>query len=123
MKAKIYGIKNCSTMKKAFDKLSELGLNYQFFDYKKQPISENQILTWVNQLGIDVFLNKKGMTWRSLTDEQKQFAQASTGNAIQLMAQNPSMIKRPIIEIDGGEEVQYLVGFDEAKYEKVVGKK
>ena len=115
----IYGIKNCNSMKKAFDKLNELGIAYEFFDYKKQPISETKLQTWVNQLGKDVVLNKKGTTYRNLTDEQKQLANEEK-NAIALMTQYPSLIKRPIIEFAKEGEVQYLVGFDDSQFEKLV---
>lgn len=118
----IYGIKNCSTMKKAFDKLNELGVIHEFFDYKKQPISETKLQTWVNQLGKDVVLNKKGTTYRNLSDEQKQLANASDSSAIKLMADYPSLIKRPIIEFAKEGEVQYLVGFDAERYDDIFTK-
>lgn len=118
----LYGIKNCSTMKKAFDKLHEMGITYDFHDYKKQPINEKKIQTWSKDLGLETVLNKKGMTWRNLSDEQKHCVLTSEKNAIMLMAQNPSMIKRPIIEIKQNEKIAYLVGFDEGKYEKMFGK-
>lgn len=121
MTIKIYGIKNCSTMKKAFDHLTEQGIPYDFHDYKKQPIAENLIQTWVNQLGLNVVLNKKGTTYRNLTDEQKQ-ATNDEQTAIQLVAQFPSLIKRPIIEYQKNGETHYLAGFDEEKYGEIFGK-
>ena len=94
----IYGIKSCDTMKKAFAKLDELGVSYTFHDYKKQDIDKDSVQRWVNELGIDKVLNKRGTTWRKLNDEQKQAADADVNKAIELLIDNTSMIKRPIIE-------------------------
>ena len=117
----IYGIKSCSTMKKAFTKLDELGVNYNFHDYKKQGIDKESVQRWVNELGIDKVLNKRGTTWRKLTDEQKQAADANIDTAIDLLIENTSMIKRPIVEgqladKNNGQPV-LLCGFDEAEFE------
>ena len=117
----IYGIKSCSTMKKAFTKLDELGVNYNFHDYKKQGIDKESVQRWVNELGIDKVLNKRGTTWRKLTDEQKQAADENVNNAIDLLIENTSMIKRPIVEgqladKNNGQPI-LLCGFDEAEFE------
>ena len=117
----IYGIKSCSTMKKAFTKLDELGVSYNFHDYKKKGIDKETIQRWVDSLGIDKVLNKRGTTWRKLEDTQKQAAEANLDNAINLLVENTSMIKRPIVE---GERVDknkplLLCGFDEAEFDKV----
>lgn len=117
----IYGIKSCSTMKKAFTKLDELGVNYNFHDYKKQGIDKDSVQRWVDELGIDKVLNKRGTTWRKLTDEQKQAADANIDNAIDLLVTNTSMIKRPIVEgqladKNNGQPI-LLCGFDEAEFE------
>ena len=117
----IYGIKSCSTMKKAFTNLDELGVNYNFHDYKKQGIDKDSVQRWVNELGIDKVLNKRGTTWRKLTDEQKQAADANVNNAIDLLIENTSMIKRPIVEgqladKNNGQPI-LLCGFDEAEFE------
>ena len=117
----IYGIKSCSTMKKAFTKLDELGVSYDFHDYKKQGIDKDTIQRWVNELGIDKVLNKRGTTWRKLDDSQKQAADASLDNAIDLLVENTSMIKRPIVEgqladKNNGQPI-LLCGFDAAEFE------
>lgn len=117
----IYGIKSCSTMKKAFTKLDELGVSYDFHDYKKQGIDKDSVQRWVNELGIDKVLNKRGTTWRKLTDEQKQAADANIDTAIDLLIENTSMIKRPIVEgqladKNNGQPI-LLCGFDEAEFE------
>ena len=115
----IYGIKSCSTMKKAFTKLDELGVSYEFHDYKKQGIEKDTVQRWVESLGIDKVLNKRGTTWRKLEDEQKQAADANVNNAIDLLVENTSMIKRPIVEGEWENKKQpiLLCGFDEAEFE------
>ena len=116
----IYGIKSCSTMKKAFTKLDELGVSYDFHDYKKQGIDKDTIQRWVNELGIDKVLNKRGTTWRKLEDAQKQAADSDVDNAIDLLIENTSMIKRPIVEgqlVDKNNgQPLLLCGFDEAEF-------
>ena len=115
----IYGIKSCSTMKKAFTKLDELGVSYDFHDYKKQGIDKESVQHWIDELGIDKVLNKRGTTWRKLTDEQKQAADANVNNAIGLLVENTSMIKRPIVEGERTDNNQLILlcGFDEAEFE------
>lgn len=117
----IYGIKSCSTMKKAFTKLDELGVSYDFHDYKKQGIDKDSVQRWVDKLGIDKVLNKRGTTWRKLDDSQKQAADASLDNAIDLLVENTSMIKRPIVEgeLTDKNKNKLLCGYDEAEFDKV----
>ncbi|NYR09324.1 Spx/MgsR family RNA polymerase-binding regulatory protein [Psychrobacter sp. BI730] len=119
----IYGIKSCSTMKKAFTKLNDLDVSYDFHDYKKQGIDKDTVQRWVNELGIDKVLNKRGTTWRKLDDSQKQAADASVDTAIDLLVENTSMIKRPIVEGQSADKDQdqavLLCGFDEAEFDKV----
>ena len=117
---KIYGIKNCNSMKKAFDLLTELGLSYEFHDYKKQGIDKESVQRWVNELGIDKVLNKRGTTWRKLEDAQKQAADSDVDNAIDLLIENTSMIKRPIVEGQLADKIQpiLLCGFDEDEFDK-----
>ena len=116
----IYGIKSCSTMKKAFTKLDELGVSYDFHDYKKQGIDKESVQRWVNELGSDKVLNKRGTTWRKLSDEQKQAADSDVDNAIDLLIENTSMIKRPIVEGQLADKIQpiLLCGFDEDEFDK-----
>lgn len=119
----IYGIKSCSTMKKAFTKLDELGVSYDFHDYKKQGIDKESVQRWVNELGIDKVLNKRGTTWRKLSDEQKQAADSDVDNAIDLLIENTSMIKRPIVEGQLADknngQLILLCGFDAAEFDKI----
>ncbi|WP_092720057.1 Spx/MgsR family RNA polymerase-binding regulatory protein [Acinetobacter albensis] len=109
---KIYGIKNCNSMKKAFDLLNELGLVYEFHDYKKQGIDTETLKIWLDQIGADLVLNKKGTTWRKLSAEEQQTALLNEENLIETLSQHSSLIKRPVLQTAQG----YIIGFDEAAY-------
>ncbi len=107
---KVYGIKNCNSMKKAFDLLTELGLSYEFHDYKKQSIDNATVKTWLDALGQDVVLNKKGTTWRKLSPEEQAQALSSEDALIAALTTHTSLIKRPIIQTTQS----FLAGFDES---------
>ncbi|OTG58956.1 arsenate reductase [Acinetobacter sp. ANC 3903] len=109
---KIYGIKNCNSMKKAFDLLNELGLAYEFHDYKKHGIAAETLKTWLDAKGQEMILNKKGTTWRKLSETEQQAALASENNLIEALTSHNSLIKRPMLETASG----YIVGFDEDAY-------
>lgn len=102
-------------MKKAFDLLNELGLSYEFHDYKKQGIDADSVKTWLDALGQDVVLNKKGTTWRKLTPEEQNTALENEANLIQALTTHTSLIKRPIIATSTG----FLAGFDEAAIREI----
>jgi arsenate reductase len=108
---KVYGIKNCNTVKKAIDWLNVNHVAYEFHDYKKLGITKDKLEEWSDHFGWENVLNKKGTTWNGLTDEQKQAATSKEG-AISLLLQNTSAIKRPIIEAGN----KYLIRFDEKQY-------
>lgn len=112
---KIYGIKNCSSMKKAFDMLNQLDLAYEFHDYKKSGIEAETVKQWLNELGVDIVLNKKGTTWRKLSIDEQNTALASQENLIQTLITHTSLIKRPILETPQG----LFVGFNEDEYQKL----
>lgn len=99
-------------MKKAFDLLNELGLVYEFHDYKKQGIDTETLKIWLDQIGADLVLNKKGTTWRKLSAEEQQTALLNEENLIESLTQHSSLIKRPVLQTAQG----YIVGFDEAAY-------
>lgn len=115
MSITLYGIKNCSTMKKAFDKLTALGLEYEFFDYKKQAIDKPTLAHWLKQAGIDKVLNTKGTTYRKLSDAQKAQMNQDVDAALDMMVAQTSMIKRPIVVSDN----ELIIGFDETSFEKL----
>lgn len=96
---KIYGIKNCDTMKKAFTWLKDNGIDYDFHDYKASGIDEERLGKWCAALGWEKILNRAGTTFRKLADEEK--VDLDETKAIRLMLAQPSMIKRPVTDFDG----------------------
>lgn len=101
----LYGIPNCDTVKKSRVWLNDRGLEYTFHDYKKQGADAARIADWVEQAGLARVLNKAGTTYKKLPEDVK--AKMEGQKAIEVMAEQPSTIKRPIVEYDGG----LLVGF------------
>jgi arsenate reductase len=110
MSLTIYGIKNCDTMKKAFAWLDEHGIAYHFHDYKKVPPSKAQLARWCKEAGWEKVLNRAGPTFRKLPDAAKE--NLTQTKAVELMMDNPSMIKRPIVE--NGAKLE--VGFRPERY-------
>lgn len=113
----IYGIKNCSSMKKAFDALDANGLRYTFHDYKKQGIDAETLGVWLENIGPELLVNKKGTTWRKLSPEQQQAALSDTATLIQTLIEQPSIIKHPVLKTDSG----FVVGFDADTYAALKG--
>jgi arsenate reductase len=113
---KVYGIKNCNTVKKALDWLTENKIAYEFHDFKKLGVSESKLGEWADKLGWEPLVNKRGTTWKQLEPE-RQKAVNSKQEAFKLMQEKTSVIKRPVIETDNG----VLLGFDEAEYKKLFG--
>ncbi len=109
MSAKIFGIKNCNTMKKTFVFFQNEGISYDFVDYKKEKPSRELLVKFSEKLGLDQVVNRKGMTFRKLSDQEKELTQ-QVETAIPLLQEKSSMIKRPIIAFPNGE---LLAGFDE----------
>lgn len=109
----IWGIKNCNTMKKAFNYLDDHHVNYQFHDYKKEIMSTELLQQILKTIPLEQLLNKKSTTWRSLTEKDKEKANDQT-TAVELMQNYPTLIKRPIIELNDS----FLVGFSEENYEQ-----
>ena len=107
----VYGIKNCDTMKKARAWLDARGVSYGFHDYKSDGIDRARLEAWVKQAGWETVLNRAGTTFRKLKDADKQGL--TEKKAIALMLAQPSMIKRPIVELGG----KLLVGFKPESYE------
>jgi Spx/MgsR family transcriptional regulator len=108
----VYGIPNCDTVKKARRWLDEQGVAYTFHDFKKQGVPPAQLERWLQVVGAEQLVNRRGATWRRL-DAAAQAAAATDAGARALMLAQPSVIKRPVIE--AGELV--LVGFDESTRE------
>jgi len=106
----MYGIANCDTIKKARRWLKNQEIAYTFHDYKKEGISLEVLHAWCEQVGWEALLNKRGTTWRKLSDMDKSDLDQS--KAVGLLIQHTSMIKRPVLLID--EKV--IVGFSETAY-------
>ena len=111
----IYGIKNCDTMKKARTWLDKKGVVYTFHDYKTAGIARDRLRGWAAKVGWEVLLNRAGTTFRKLPEADKQGL--DEGRAIALMMEQPSMIKRPVLEVGG----HLLVGFKPDQYAQALG--
>lgn len=107
----IYGIKSCDTMKKARVWLDERGVAYAFHDYKTQGVDRERLRAWAREVGWETLLNRAGTTFRKLPETERQGI--SEGKAIELMLAQPSMIKRPVLDIGS----RLIVGFKPADYE------
>jgi len=111
----IYGIKNCDTMKKARAWLDDRGISYEFHDYKASGIDRSRLAAWAGAVGWETLLNKAGTTFRKLPEQDKQGL--TEKKAIALMAAQPSMIKRPVLDAGG----KLLVGFKAEQYREMLG--
>jgi arsenate reductase len=112
----IYGIKNCDTMKKARAWLDKAGVDYAFHDYKTAGIEKDRLEKWTKRAGWETLLNKAGTTFKKLPDKDKEGL--SEAKAVKLMLAQPSMIKRPVLELGGGK---LLVGFKPEQYQAALG--
>jgi arsenate reductase (glutaredoxin) len=115
MAATLYGIRNCDTMKKAWTWLDQHGVAYAFHDYKRQGVAPEKLQAWAREVGWEVLLNRAGTTFKALPDADKQGL--TEAKAIALMAAQPSMIKRPVLEGAGA----LMVGFKPDAYEARFG--
>ena len=111
----IYGIKNCDTMKKARTWLDDHGVKYAFHDYKAEGIDKPRLEAWAKDVGWEVLLNRAGTTFRKLPDKDRE--NITEKRAIALMLAQPSMIKRPVLDVGG----KLIVGFKPEIYAKQFG--
>jgi arsenate reductase (glutaredoxin) len=107
----IYGIKNCDTMKKARRWLDDHKIAYAFHDYKSEGIDRARLENWSKVVGWETILNRSGTTFRALPESAKDGL--TKAKAVALMLEQPSMIKRPVLDVDG----TLLVGFKTDAYE------
>jgi arsenate reductase len=114
--ATIYGIKNCDTMKKARAWLDKQGVAYDFHDYKTAGIERDRLERWSKKVGWETLLNRAGTTFKKLPDQDKQ--DLTEKKAIALMLSQPSMIKRPVLDLGGSK---LLVGFKPESYGEALG--
>ncbi len=102
----LYGISNCDTCRKAKNWFNENRITFDFFDFRKNELTRTKIETWIDRIGLDELINRRGTTWRNLPDELRD--QIHGPENVDVLNQFPTLMKRPIIEIDD----HFLVGFD-----------
>lgn len=109
----VYGIPNCDTVKKARTWLESHGVPFEFHDFKKAGLEPTLVKTWLADVPLESLLNRRGTTWRVLSEEAKASAETEAG-AIALMVEKPSVVKRPVVVV--GSRVK-LLGFSADQYE------
>jgi arsenate reductase (glutaredoxin) len=114
MSVTLYGIPNCDTVKKARTWLADNAIEYRFHDYKRSGIDAAHLARWAESTGWEPLLNRAGTTFRKLDDADK--AGIDQTKAIRLMVDQPSMIKRPVVEYPGG----ILVGFEAEQWARAL---
>ena len=110
----MYGIKNCDTVKKARQWLDDHGVTYEFHDYKAAGIDRKHLSAWVDELGWEKLLNRAGTTFRKLPDAERE--NVDRDKAIALMEAQPSMIKRPLLDLGKKK----LLGFKADQYQEAL---
>lgn len=112
---RIYGIKNCSTMKKAFAWCEAHQVAYEFHDYKKLGAPQDRLMAWCQAVGWQALINTRGTTFRKLAEDRRQIDDLPA--ALRLMIDFPSLIKRPVVETADG---RLLIGFDEQQFATLI---
>ena len=102
----LYGISNCDTCRKAKKWFNENRITFDFFDFRKNELTQTKIETWIDSIGLDKLINRRATTWRNLSHELRD--QIYGPENVDVLNQFPTLMKRPIIEIDD----HFLVGFD-----------
>lgn len=109
----LYGIKNCDTVRAARRWLDKHEIDYRYHDFREDGLNAKRVAGWIEELGLDKVVNKRSTTWKQLSPEQRDSLDADS--AVQLILDNPTLIKRPLL--DTGAERH--VGFKEADYENI----
>lgn len=117
MSVTLYGISNCDTVKKARTWLDQQGVAYTFHDFKKAGISRELVAAWLHDLDWEMLVNRKGTTWRALSEEQKALV-VDADSATALMLESPPVIKRPVLSY--GDRT--YVGFSIDHYQQIFKK-
>lgn len=112
----MYGIKNCDTIKKARRYLEDNEVSYQFHDFRTDGISDELLSGFIAQLGWEILVNKRGTTWRKLTDEQKASV-IDDKSAKTILLAEPAIIKRPVLV---SSDNRYIVGFSANDYQNFI---
>ncbi|MCH8492071.1 MAG: Spx/MgsR family RNA polymerase-binding regulatory protein [Idiomarina sp.] len=111
----VFGIKNCDTVKKALRWLKEHKVDFQFEDLKAIQLPASTIEHWVNEVGVDTLINKRGTTWRKLPEDDK--GELTLPRTVHLIQAHPTLLKRPVVVAAGA----ITVGFDEAVWQERFG--
>jgi Spx/MgsR family transcriptional regulator len=113
MSVTLYGIKNCDTVKKARKWLDANSVPYTFHDFRVDGINKTLVNNFLKQIDIEILINKRGTTWRKLSDKEKEIKNKT--QAVALMVENPTIIKRPVLDANK----KYTVGFSEESYKSL----
>lgn len=113
MKATVFGIRNCDTMKKAMAWLDAQGIEYDFHDYRRDGVPAERLAAWAQRLGWESLANKRGTTWRRIPQADREGLDEA--GALRLLAAHPGAIRRPVLACGS----RILVGFDPAQYARV----
>lgn len=108
----VHGIPNCDTVKRARSWLNEQGIAHRFHDFKKSGVPPEALADWMGDLGWESLINRQGSTWRKLGDARKEEI-CDAASAAELMREQPSVIRRPVVRWPDGE---YTVGFDSGQF-------
>ena len=111
----LYGIRNCDTMKKARRWLDGNGIEYRFHDFKKEGLAADRLRRWIEAVGWETLLNRRGMMWRKLPPEVREHIDRAS--ATRVMLETPTIVKRPVLEKDG----EVVVGFSPERYQALFG--
>jgi len=109
----LYGIKNCDTVKKSRDWLAKNNIEYRFHDFRVDGLNQAQVENWINEIGLEALVNKRSTTWKALDESTK--ANFDKKNAAAVITENPTLIKRPLLDIGK----QKFVGFKDTEYAKI----
>ena len=109
----VYGIKNCDTVKKACNWLVRNNIAFQFHDFRNDGLTQTKVRQWTSLVAWDKLINRRGSTWRALSDQDKTGIDSS--RALQLMVERPTLIKRPVVEYD----TSITVGFSQESYAEI----
>ena len=113
MTVTLYGIKNCDTIRKARRWLTAHDIEFTFHDFRLDGVDEDQLSQWIDELGWEVLLNKRGTTWRKLDPEVKENIDQKM--ALNIMLEQPAIIKRPVLDLGA----KRIVGFSEDQYHTI----
>lgn len=113
----VFGISNCDSVKKATNWLKKNKIDFTFFDFKKDTLTEKQISKWIKAKGVDVVVNKKSTTWKNLPEDIREKIEDGS-ETVQHLIEYPTLIKRPVIE--SGKNI--FIGYDETTYQTLLSK-